>query len=175
MDISRFRLDIFILQQILRKKKVMLWEIKKIHTKQNYNNMMRSLNDWIMNKAVYCVFHHCTLSKHWLRGEWNCDKWFTISISVIYLWPDITLRGKLERERLSTPLVTKSSQANLSLAEAPVAHLRAMMKRERERGWGGWMSPLLSYVILLAIDMRGTPQGWMCSRDMNNLSEVSSN
>lgn len=136
-----------------------------------------------MNIAVYGAFHHYNLSKHWLRGESNCDKWFTISISVIYLQPDITLRGKLERERLSTLLVTKSSQANLSLAEASVAHLRAMMKREREKErWGGgtgrgggWMSPLLSYVILLATDMWGTPQGWTCSLAMNNLSEVSSN
>lgn len=49
----------------------------------------------------------------------------------------MALRGKLERQRLSTPPVTKSSQANLSLVEASVAHLGAMMKRERVGGEDG--------------------------------------
>lgn len=44
----------------------------------------------------------------------------------------------MERERLSTPLLAKSSQANVSLVEASIAHPRELVVepwwRERERG-----------------------------------------
>lgn len=46
------------------------------------------------------------------------------------------MRWKLERDTLSTPLVTKSLQANLSLIQASVAHLKAVVERQSESKGG---------------------------------------
>lgn len=67
-----------------------------------------------------------SVTERWARQR-QMMSWFSVSISVIYLWPGSALRWKLERETLNTPLVTKSLQANLSLVQASVAHLKAVV------------------------------------------------
>lgn len=46
-------------------------------------------------------------------------------------------REKLERKQLNTPLVAKSSQANVSLVEASVANPRKLMEKRCTEGGGG--------------------------------------